>query len=148
MKNNPINMTVADAIRDLENHTLSGIAGEIARVVYLASTRDYNTGQYHHDGLAFRFSEEVAGAALATHHKTVFDSLALSSVETLVQELETYMTVSRVSSANFLELWKRLEPYRMTIPADCDELLAQLFFSNIKAALAILQSRHQAAPAD
>ena len=33
-----------------------------ARLIYLASMRDYNTGKYHHDGLAARFSPAVARA--------------------------------------------------------------------------------------
>ena len=64
MSNQVKRVSVEEAIEDLQNHTLEGISGSIARLVYLASTRDYNSGRYYHDGLAFRFTEEVAQTAL------------------------------------------------------------------------------------
>jgi hypothetical protein len=52
-------------VTDLKNRTLSGLPGEMAQLVYLASTRDYNTGQYFHEGLASEFSGPLASQALA-----------------------------------------------------------------------------------
>ncbi len=144
MINRVKNESVEDALRDLENHTLAGIRGEIGQLVYLASMRDYNTGEYYHDGLSFRFSEKIARAALAAHHKKLFQKLVSSPVEELVEHLDTYINSSGVSQADFVELWKKLEPYRVTIPLDCDSLSAQLFFSNIRTALGVLQARRQA----
>ena len=146
MSNDVKNMTVEEAIDDLRRHTLSGLPGEIARLVYLASTRDYNTGHYYHDGLAFRFSEEVAGVALARHHQETFQKLVFSSLEDLVQNLDAYMTSSSVLATDFLEFWRKVEPYRVTIPLDCNTLSIELFFSNFRVALAILQSRQQMMP--
>ena len=54
------NIDVGQAVTDLTNRTLSRLPGDFSRLVYLASSRDYNTGQYYHDGLAFHFSESVA----------------------------------------------------------------------------------------
>ena len=42
---------VQAAYDDLLNRSLSKISCDLARLIYLASTRDYNTGTYHHDGL-------------------------------------------------------------------------------------------------
>ncbi len=47
---------VQDAYDDLLNRSLSRISCELGRLIYLASTRDYNTGNYYHEGLASRFS--------------------------------------------------------------------------------------------
>jgi hypothetical protein len=135
------------ATEDLKNRTLGGIAGELAQLVYLASTRDYNTGHYYHDGLAFRFGEEAARSALAACHQEVFRKLAFTSLEELVQQLDCYLLSTHSGRTEVLEIWKRLEPYRMTVPLDCDPLLAQLFFSNIKVALAILEDRPALNPA-
>ena len=137
------NVTVEEAIKDLQHHTLGAIPGEIARLVYLASTRDYNTGQYYHDGLAFRFNEEVASIALATHHRETFRKLVFSPLEDLVQQLDAYMSSTRVLSTECLEFWKKIEPYRVTIPIDCDTMSVELFFSNVRVALAILQTRQK-----
>jgi len=56
---------VEAAIRDLENRTLASLHGELTKLVYLSSTRDYNTGEYLHEGLAQRFGAEAAQQALA-----------------------------------------------------------------------------------
>ncbi len=146
MRNRIRNESVEEALRDLERHTLAGIRGEIAQLVYLASTRDYNTGEYYHDGLAFRFNEETARAALAAHHRRIFQELASSSLEELVHHLNIYINSSCLPEAGFVKLWKKLEPYRITIPLDCDSLSVELFFSNIKTALAVLQARREQHP--
>jgi len=139
-------VSVEEAIEDLENHTLEGIAGTVAKLVYLASTRDYNTGRYYHDGLAFRFTEEIAQAALSAYHRKIFQDLISSSLEDLCLQLKRYMGASGIAPADFLELWGKLEPYRVTVPLECDDLSARLFFSNVKVALAILQSRQEPVP--
>jgi len=143
MANSVTSLSLEAAIEDFQTRTLAGMSGEIAQLVYLASTRDYNTGEYYHDGLAARFSQESARAALAAHHKKVFQALVSSSLERLVEDLKAYIRSACVSEADFFRLWKKLEPYRVTIPLDCDGLSAQLFFSNIRIALAVLQARRE-----
>ncbi len=135
-------MDVEEAIEDVRSRTLLGIPGDLGRLVYLASTRDYNTGRYYHEGLASQFSEEVAAAALAACHQEIFKQLASSSLEDLVKQLEIYLRSTRARSLEVLGAWQKLEPYRITIPLACDQLSAEFFFSNVKIALAILQ-RHQ-----
>jgi hypothetical protein len=146
MSNQVKRVSVEEAIEDLQNHTLGGISGSIAKLIYLASTRDYNSGRYYHDGLAFRFTEEVAQTALGVYHSKVFQELVSSSLEELCSQLESYMKSSGIAPNDFLELWRKLEPYRVTVPLDCDNLSARLFFSNIKVALAILQTRPEMIP--
>jgi hypothetical protein len=146
MSNQVKRVSVEQAIEDLQNHTLEGISGSIAKLVYLASTRDYNSGRYYHDGLAFRFTEEVAQTALGVYHSRIFQEIVSSSLEDLCCQLESYMKSSGIAPTDFLELWRKLEPYRVTVPLDCDNLSARLFFSNIKVALAILQTRPETIP--
>jgi hypothetical protein len=134
---------VEEAIQDIQNRTLAGISGDVGRLICLASTRDYNTGRYYHEGLASNFSEEVAGAALAACHLEIFTQLALSSLEDLVRQLESYVLSSGGRPAEVIEAWEKLEPYRVTIPMECDPLYAEVFFSNVKIALAILRSRRE-----
>jgi len=55
---------VQEAYDDLLNRTLARIPCDLGRLIYLASTRDYNTGNYYHEGLANRFRAEVARKAL------------------------------------------------------------------------------------
>jgi hypothetical protein len=134
-------MDVKAAREDLQNRTLSGIGLEFAQLIYLASTRDYNTGRYYHDGLAFHFSPQAAAAALAEAHKEVFVDLALRSLEELVGQLEAYLRSVGTAPKEIIRAWKRLEPYRIAIPLGCDPLTAGFFLANLKIALAIVESR-------
>ena len=134
-------MDVKAAREDLQHRTLSGIGLEFAQLIYLASTRDYNTGRYYHDGLAFHFSPEVAAQALAEAHREVFVDLALKPLEDLVGQLEVYLRSVSGAPKEIIRAWEKLEPYRVAIPLGCDPLTAGFFLANLKIALAIVESR-------
>jgi hypothetical protein len=136
-------MTVEAAYDDLLRRSLSRIDGDLARLIYLASTRDYNTGKYHHDGLAARFQREIAGQALELAHREIFYRIAAYSLEELVDQVEVYASSSQQGRAEVLQVWQKLEPYRVALPVDVTLAVAQLFVSNIKLALAILRWRYQ-----
>src|ERR1700736_574557 len=142
----PKRMDVQKAAQDLHLRTLSKIPRPLDRLIYLASTRDYNTGLYYHDGLAARFSEEVACEALADCHREAFRELTASSLEGLVSQMEGYIASTHTSRGEFIAAWRKLEPYRVAIPVDSDPLSAEFLFSNLKVALAILETRLSVRP--
>jgi hypothetical protein len=133
---------VEAARKDLAEQTLSKIRGDFARLIYLASTRNYNTGEYHHEGLACMFTENIAGRALASCHRDVFRRLVVRPLKELVEQLELYASSNCSSTSELVRIWERLQPYRVTVPLECSPLAARFFVSNIRTALAILQSRH------
>jgi len=132
---------VEAARRDLANRSLSKMRGAFARLIYLASMRDYNTGVYHHDGLARMFTEDISGRAIASCHREVFERLVLLPLKGLVEQLELYAASNCSTSSELVRTWEKLQPYRVTVPLECSQVAARLFVSNIRAALAILQSR-------
>ena len=134
------------AYDDLLQRSLSKVSCDLARLIYLASTRDYNTGIYHHDGLAARFSPEVAGKALEMAHRQIFYQLSAYSLERLVEQLQIYLDCSHESAADVLRIWQKLEPYRVAIPVEVNPAVARLFLSNIRLALAIWRFRQEPAP--
>src|ERR1700724_1207130 len=134
-------LAVEEAYDDLLCRSLSKIEGDLARLIYLASTRDYNTGKYHHDGLAAQFDPEIACQALELAHREIFHRVAARSLEELVAEVELYINASRQSREEVLEVWQKLEPYRVALPVDVNAAVAQLFVSNVRLALAILTRR-------
>lgn len=133
------------AYDDLLQRSLSKISCDLARLIYLASTRDYNTGTYHHDGLAARFSPDVAGKALEMAHRQIFYQLSAYSLEKLVEQLQIYLDCSHDSAADVLRIWQKLEPYRVAIPVEVNPAVARLFLSNIRLALAIWRFRQEQA---
>src|SRR6266481_2194890 len=137
------NIDIEPAVTDLRNRTLSRLPGDFSRLVYLASSRDCNTGQYFHDGLAFHFSQNVASKAMAQCHREIFDRLVYASLEELIEELHKYIASTEERPEEILHSWKHLGSYRVTIPSQCDELAAEVFLSNVKIALAMLETRHE-----
>ena len=137
------NIDLEPAITGLSNRTLARLPGDFSRLVYLASSRDLNTGRYSHDGLTFHFSETVASKAMALCHRDIFDRLVYASLEALIEELRNYISSTNERPEEFLTSWTHLGSYRVTIPSECDELEAEIFLSNVKMALAILQTRQK-----
>jgi hypothetical protein len=134
-------MDVERAADDVRRRTLSRMPRALDQLIYLASMRDYNTGLYYHDGLASAYTQEVACEALAECHRQAFQQLLEGSVEELVEQLQSYMDSTRTSPRDFIAAWKKLEPYRVAVPVETEILSAELLFSNLKVALAILELR-------
>ena len=143
----PKHMDVQAASRDLRLRTLSQLPHPLDRLIYLASMRDYNTGLYHHDGLASRFSEEVACEALADCHREAFRQLLTSSLKDIVNQLQAYMGASRTDPVEFIAAWGDLKPYQVAVPAETDSLSSEFLFSNLRIALVILENRFRMNPA-
>jgi len=137
------NPEVEAAIEAIKRRELSGLRSEFSGLTYLASTRDYNSGRYYHEGLARRFSEEAMESALAACHEEIFERLVYSSLEELARQLEIYVSVIPEAPINVLRAWSKLEPFRVLMPMSSDQLSAELFVSNVRVALAILQGQRQ-----
>jgi hypothetical protein len=135
------NTEVEVAADDLRRRTLTQMSSYLERMIYLGSTRDYNSGVYYHDGLASRFSEMVACEALANCHREAFQEVLQSSIENLVQQLDSYVQSTRSAPLDLIAAWKNLQPYRVAVPAGTDTLAADFLCSNVKIALAIWESR-------
>jgi hypothetical protein len=133
--------TVWQASEELKRRTLSHIARPLDRLIYLASTRDYNTGIYYHEGLAATYTQDVACQALADCHREAFREVLGTSLRDLVSQMEAYMKSVDLGSDTFISAWKKLEPYRVTVPVESDPLATEFFFSNLRTALAILENR-------
>jgi hypothetical protein len=129
---------VQQAYDDLLQRTLAKVPCDLARLIYLASMRDYNTGKYHHDGLAASFSPSVARAALQMAHRDIFHKVAALPLVDLARQMIMYLKSSHEDPAEVLRAWRRLEPYRVAIPMNVNATVAALFISNVKLALVIL----------
>jgi hypothetical protein len=137
MLNDP---TLLRAIEDLRVRTLNHIPSDFARLVYLSSTRDYNTGLYSHDGLAYKFTRPMAEMALETCHEEIFERISRSCLEELVQELSGYLTATKENPRTVIESWKAFAPYQMLTPRGCTGSAKELFIANVRISLEVLQA--------
>jgi len=126
---------------DIRLRTLSSVSRPLDRLIYLSSMRDCNTGVYYHEGLLCRFSGEAVCEALARCHFEAFRDLTSAPLGDLVAQMEAYIASTHTYPADFIAVWKGLEPYRVAVPVDTDPLLTEYLFSNFKIALAILENR-------
>ena len=140
MRNRETRTDIEAAIDDLKHRTLASIPGEFARLVYLASTRDYNTGRYCHEGLFSQFTPEVSVCALEVCHEETFKRLVYRPLSEFVKDVKNYIASTREAPSDVLEAWKKLEPFRVAIPFDQEPLEAEVFMSNVRVALAVLES--------
>jgi hypothetical protein len=138
-----IRMDAQAAIEDLRTRTLGPIGYDFGRLLYLASVRDYSTGEYQHHGLADSFSELAAEGALAACHTELFSRLATCPLRLFVPQVERFMRAACQDLQKTLDFWESLEVYRLTVPCTCDRLTTALFMSNVKIALAHLKSRRR-----
>ena len=138
--------TVEAAVHDLENRTLAHLRGRLTKLVYLSSTRDYNTGEYQHEGLVQRFGKQAAQQALAHCHEAAFQELLDASLADLAAQLAMYIDSTGAEREKVLASWRNLQAYRVLIPGNCDPLKADFFVTNIKIALEVLGSGKETHP--
>jgi hypothetical protein len=136
------------AMSDLWRNTLSQIPSVFARLVYLASLRDSNSGRYQHHGLALIFGEEESSMALAKSHKQVFAEWLSFNLEQQKADLDLYLSTLFEDRRTVLETWQKLTPYRSLIPKSAKTVERQLYISDLKALLELLKNVHGVAPPD
>jgi len=123
---------------DFRQRSLQQVDGYLAKLIYLASCRDYTSGVYRHDGLAFRASEQLAHEVMAASHREVFGEALRLPLAAWVQELKHYLQSTSIPT-DCLRIWQEVRPYQVAIPLGMPPLCGDLFLSNLQAALQILQ---------
>ena len=134
-------LDTAAAAMDLKLRTLEGIGYDFGRLLYLASTRDLSTAEYHHYGLARAFSEYAAREALVACHTEVFLRIATCPLESLIPQIERFLRTGSRDIEKAIDTWESLEAYRLCVPPGCDRLSLELFVSNVRIAMRFLRSR-------
>ena len=118
---------------------LNSFPNDLTRMLYLASLRDCNSGQYLHPQLSARMGIQVANQALLACHDQVFRRLLAVPVCGYVHQLDEYIRYTRMERTVVLKTWQSLQAYRATVPLPSISLYSELFCLNVEAALLILR---------
>jgi hypothetical protein len=135
-------------IHDLTLCTLAGISSPFSRLAYLASLRDISTNVYEHAGLSAVYPKLAVQQALEQCHQELFERILETPLVVQEEDLRAHLSGLPDGSRQAAGHWRRLEAYRALLPADSPEYLKELFCSNVRAILEILEkepSRGQAA---
>ncbi len=128
-------------IQDFTATTLASIPSEFARLLYVSSLRDLSSGRYDHAGLAAMYPPEAVQQAMGTCHAELFLRILESPLEE--QERDLRFCLSHMESDSLqktVRRWAQMEVYRVLVPDRVPEYLRELFLSNVRLLLELLDS--------
>jgi hypothetical protein len=136
------------AAADLWKHTLSQIPTVYGRLVYLASIRDPNSGQYRHHGLATVFGREESVRALRESHEQVFLEWLALSLRDKKLDLERYFSTLEEPAGEVVSYLEETGAYASQAPAAALPVEHDLFRSEMQTLLGVFRNGLSAQEAD
>lgn len=126
-------------IQDFTMTTLAGIPGLLSRLTYIASLRDLSSGRYEHAGLAALYPDAAIQQALEICHEQVFEKILETPLASQEMDLRTCLDAMQGGRDAAAVHWQRMDAYRVLMPEHAPEYLKELFCSNLRVLLDILQ---------
>jgi hypothetical protein len=126
-------------IHDFTSTTLAAIPIAFARLTYLASLRDLSSGRYEHAGLTAVYRQEAVQQALEQCHEEIFERILESPLEEQEGDLRAHLQGMQYGLCVTVAHWRKLEAYRTLLPVDAPAYLKELFCSNIRVLLELLE---------
>jgi hypothetical protein len=125
-------------IQDFTTSTLAMIPSVFARLAYMASLRDLSSGRYLHQGLIAVYQPEAVQQALEQCHEEIFERILELPLEEQALDLRTYLNTMDAGLPVTVSNWRKLDVHRTFLPIAAPEYLKELFCSNIRALLEML----------
>lgn len=128
-------------VRDFAATTLAAIPNCFGRLIYIASLRDLSSGTYEHAGLAALYSAPAIQESLQCCHYEIFQRVLETPLSIQAEDLRQCLEGMPGPYGATLSNWRRLESYRILPPGNAPDYLRELFFSNLRALLEILEAQ-------
>ena len=126
-------------VHDFAVTTLAAIPSFYGRLAYLASLRDLSTGCYDHAGLSALYPAEAIQQALKKCHEELFQRVLETPLALQEDDLRSCLAGMDGPLDATVTHWRQMEAYRVLMPEDSPDYLKELFCSNLRALLEILQ---------
>ena len=133
-------LRIQPIVRDFTETTLAAIPNVFGRLIYIASLRDLSSGRYEHSGLAAMYAPHAMQEALKFCHREIFSRVLEMPLSVQERDLTECLQNMPGALRDTVAHWRQLESYRVLPPEDAPEYLRELFFSNLRALLEILDS--------
>ncbi len=127
-------------VHDFALTTLAALPNDFSRLTYIASLRDLSSGKYEHAGLAVLYPAEAIQQALKHCHEEVFNRILETPLELQEPDLRNCLDGMEGPLGATVEHWRQMEAYRVLMPEDSPDYLKELFCSNLRVLLDILQN--------
>ena len=127
-------------VRDFAATTLAAIPNLFGRLIYIASLCDLSSGAYEHAGLAALYPPEAIQESLECCHYEIFQKILETPLSIQAEDLRECLQGMNGEFNLTVAHWRQMEAYRVLPPANAPEYLRELFFSNLRALLEILQA--------
>jgi hypothetical protein len=129
-------------VQDFTLTTLAGIPGLFARLIYMGSLRDLCSGRYEHAGLAALYPDEALQQALQLCHEQIFERILETPLFGQYEDLRACLATMQGGLSGAVTHWHRMESYRVLVPEQSPDYLKELFYSNLRALLQVLQEEN------
>lgn len=127
-------------IQDISASMLAPLPCLYQRLLHLASCRNQQTGRYANARLAGLYPEAALSEALARCHEEILECILETPLELQENDLRRCLESLPGGFVSELETWQKLEFESLLLPEEAPEYLKQLFRSNLRVLLQILQT--------
>jgi hypothetical protein len=134
-------------VEDFTRRSLSGIPSGYGRLIYVSSLRE-SDDRYRHDGLASEYSAAAVQLALEHCHEELFAKVLETPLTQQEGDLRMSLAALEGGIARNLALWRNRERYDEIEPRGLPDYIYDLFASNLRLLLEMIESElsaHKAA---
>ena len=128
-------------IEDFSSQTLAAISSDFARLYYVSSLKNADSGRYEHQGLASLYPENAVQAALSHCHEELFSRILETSLKEQERDLRVCLSAAGDQYWDVVQSWRESRYFQNLCPEGLPDYLHDLFCSNMGALLAIFSSR-------
>ena len=126
-------------VEDFTRRSLSALPSGYGRLIYISTLRE-DDGHYRHDGLASVYSDAAVQLALEQCHEELFARVLEEPLSEQERQLRGALEALEGGLEQNLPRWSNRERYEELEPRDLPVYLYDLFASNVRLLLELIEA--------